>query len=281
MKNNNFNFFVKAEADSNGKKGKYDNMFLFGEASNNTKDSDEEILEPSGYIIDNFIKNGTLNYEHQAKNSSRYIVGEPVQAEIKNNRFFIKGKLWKGCEVAQDLWDTLHVMKENNSNRTLGWSIEGKAISRDPANPKRIIKALITNCALTFSPKNKNTWAQIAKGEYKDAYIEPEFDETANGGSEYLLDITKPDGTHITIDKEFNIKIGKAMTAGTKTGRDLDGTDTSGAALKKESLGKKLIDLKQDIVKNFVLKAQEKKKEGKFNKEQLEKVKKIIKNFFV
>jgi hypothetical protein len=224
------------------------------------------------------LQNGLLNYEHQAKQSSKFIVGEPIKAEIKDNKFFIKGKLWKGQKVAEDLWDTLHIMKDNKSNRKLGWSIEGKALQRDPVNPKRITKALITNVALTFQPKNKNTWAQISKGEYTEPYIEPEFDETANGGAEYLLDITKPDGTRITIDKEFNIKIDKAMSAGHKTGRDLDGVTSSGAALKKESLDEKLRNLQPEL-KEAIIAIAENKRKNKIEKKILEKTKKIIKSF--
>jgi hypothetical protein len=276
--NSDFNFFIEADFEkaSKDKSKKYDNMVLWGKASDSSEDSDKETLEPNGYILDRFLKSGYVNYEHLSKKSSKYIVGEPTDAKVKNNEFFVKAKLWKDSEVARDLWDTVNTMKSSGSNRKIGWSIEGKALQRDPSNEKRITKALITNIALTFSPKNKNSWADISKGNYEEPYIKAEFDESANGGAEYLLDITRPDDVRITIDKEFNVKIGKAMSAGTGTGTDLTNKDTSGAALKTESLNKKLINLQPEFVDAIKVIAS---KKHKLSDDILKNVKKSIKSF--
>jgi hypothetical protein len=89
-----------------------------------------------------------------------------------------------------------------------------------------------------------------------------------------LLDLTKSDGTHIIVDKDFNI-IEKAMSAGSQTGRELDGIPTSGAALKKESLDDKLKVLveKEEAIKVIA------ENEDKLSEEGKKKVKKAIEDF--
>ena len=71
MENNDFNFFVpievieKSKKDKEGKEVK--EMYIQGIASTSDKDADDEVLEPSGYILDRFLSGGTINYEHLAK----------------------------------------------------------------------------------------------------------------------------------------------------------------------------------------------------------------------
>ncbi|MDP3444514.1 MAG: hypothetical protein Q8T08_16775, partial [Ignavibacteria bacterium] len=177
-----FNFFIPIDETSLEKsmslpiEDRYKNMILEGVASDNSKDIDGEILEPSGYITEYFLKSGYINYEHLAKKSPKFIIGEPVEAKVKGDEFFIKTKLWEKSEVARDVWDQLILMKEQGTGRKAGWSIEGKTITKDKNNPKRITKALITNVALTFNPVNQNSWADISKGvqseDYKDTEVE-------------------------------------------------------------------------------------------------------------
>jgi hypothetical protein len=256
-----FNFFVPIEYDNIFKAGTkddgkldYSKMFIFGQASDNSEDSDGQILEPSGFELNRFLDSGLINYEHGSKDSPLNILGEPTDAYVKDNKFFIKSKLWEHSTKARQLWDTLHTMKKSGSTRKIGYSIEGKTLKVDPINKNRLTKCLITHCALTFSPKNKNAVADIMKGNYAKAFMENEFDETANGGAEYLLDITRPDGTRLTIDKEFNTKVvAKAMTAGSDTGMAVVGKDVTFAAFKKESFDKKPKILQPDLLKSIIL----------------------------
>jgi hypothetical protein len=223
-------------------------MMLYGVASDNSKDAQGQTLEPSGYQIDRFISDGFIDYEHLGNERASYHIGEPVEGYVKDNKFFIKAKLWNKSKRARDVWDTIHVMKSSGSKRKVGWSIQGKAVAKDPYDENHITKAIVTKCTLTFSPINYNTWADIVKGVQKDDFVNYEFDEDeANGGRIYLLDVTNPDGVRVTIDKDFNIKVYKSMSAGNKTGRQLDGVPTSGAALKKESLDDRLINLQPEV----------------------------------
>jgi hypothetical protein len=227
---NKFNFFVEAiDIDiakaSKNTEGRYDNMILEGIASDATKDADGEILEPDGFQLDRFLSEGLINYEHMAKEGgAKYIIGEPLEAKVVGGKFKIKAKLYKGSKIAEDLWEKLIIMQENGSKRRLGWSIEGKTLSKDG---NRITKALVTHCAVTFMPKNYNTFANIVKGEQVSDFIRTEIDrDRAHGG--FLFRVEK-DGKIITIHNDLSIEIkDKAM--------DLAAI----APLMKESLDKKV-----------------------------------------
>lgn len=206
---NDFNFFVPIDDNSIEKakdatgEDRYKEMVLQGVASDNSKDVEGETLEPSGYVIDRFLKSGYINYEHLSKKSPKFIIGEPMEAGIKGNQFHIKAKLWPDSEVAKDTWDKIIEMKKSGSSRRPGWSIEGKALQRDPMNPKRITKALITNVALTFSPVNGNTWADIAKGTQKEDYIELEF-EKCGDDKDFIFEFEKG-GKKYRVGKDFKV----------------------------------------------------------------------------
>jgi hypothetical protein len=235
MKNERFNFFVPAEVifekagDDKGE-ARYKNMIIQGVASDNSLDLDQQSMEPNGFDLSIFKAAGLINYEHQAKRSPKAFIGEPVEAEIRNNKFFIKAKLWEKSPLARDLYDTIDIMKSSGSKRKLAWSIEGTPLQKDPRNPNRITKALITHTALTFMPKNTNSWAEIVKGT-NEPYIEPVYEDEPN--VEYLYKGVFGENEY-TLHKDFTIT--KAMCAGTTTGQSLIGENTSGAALKKEHL---------------------------------------------
>lgn len=290
-----FNFWipiddVQIEKSDKGDKDAYENMIISGVASDNSEDADGEVLEPSGFDISDFKKHGLINLEHfpTRKQSPKAWIGEPLDAKIKDNKFHIKAKLWKDSELAREAYDTMITMQNSGSNRKVGWSIEGNATKRDPANDKRILKAKITNCALTFRPKNMNTFADIIKGKQNDDFIEPEFETNIKDGEVFLFQFEKA-GEVYRIDKNFEIykveeciggvytslfkkepskktKIKKAMSAGLQTGRELNNELTNGASLKKESLDKRL--------KILVAKLSEKN----INKDELKKILKNICN---
>jgi hypothetical protein len=240
MKNEQLNFFVPAEIDiekagDNTGENRYKNMIVQGCASDESLDLDQQSMEPNGFDLSIFKAAGMLNYEHQAKKSPKNFIGEPIEAEIRNNKFFIKGKLWEKSPLARDLYDTVEIMKSSGSKRKLAWSIEGTPLAKDPRNPNRITKALITHVALTFMPKNANTWAEIVKGGTKSLFVVPEYEDDPQ--VEYLYKGIFGVNEY-TLHKDFTIT--KAMCATGETGQQLIGENTSGAALKKESLDKDL-----------------------------------------
>lgn len=168
-----FNFFVPCEIEK-AKKGDEDTVtHIKGIASSAVADSDEEILLPEGFDFKPFLQKGILNYNHQSGKTSAAIVGQPTHGEVVNQGkdFYIEGIIYPNDE-GKSIVKQARIFEKYSPDRRFGFSIEGRAIERDPLNPKRITKAVITGCAITIMPKNPNTLMDIVKGEYVDAFQE-------------------------------------------------------------------------------------------------------------
>ena len=181
-------------------------MKIRGVASTTKQDSDDEILEPDGFDVSKFLKSGFLNYNHLASKDPSMIIGEPTKAIAKNGELHIEGVLYPDSEMACKVYETAKVLKKSSKTRSFGFSIEGKALERDPLNPKRITKASITGCAITPSPKNPGTKLEIVKGGIDAFKFETE------DGSEFLVDVTDEFGVRTTVDKNFVIQKSQAST---------------------------------------------------------------------
>jgi len=169
-----FNFFIPAEIVK-GTSDDAEEMIIEGDASDDGKDYDGEYLDPSNFDFAPLLETGVINWNHRAKEDPDAIIGEPITAFVTpENKFRIRGKLYKGDTKAKSVYNKIEVLKKNKSTRQIGWSIEGIATDRDPLNPKRVRKAMITGVALTHCPKNSNTFVNIVKGDYETPYIEPE-----------------------------------------------------------------------------------------------------------
>lgn len=175
-----FNFFTEANLlKSNeypiGDDRRYEKMIFEGLASDNSEDSEGECMEPNGFVLDRFKKYGLVNLDHLPSrspiNKSRFWIGTPLKAEVKNNKFYVKVQLWKKSPEARAFYDKAIEMIESDSNRKPGFSIEGRALERDPNNPKRVTKALITNIAMTMTPVNANSYADIVKGLQNQDFV--------------------------------------------------------------------------------------------------------------
>ena len=90
--------------------------------------------------------------------------------------------------------------------RKPGFSVEGRALERDKNNPKKVTKALITNVAMTMTPVNANSFADIVKGVQTVDFVEDNKEEINNGSNNVLVELQK-DGYNIKIDKSFNVTI--------------------------------------------------------------------------
>lgn len=172
---NKFNFFIPATFEK-GSNGDDTVMRIKGIASSETEDSDGETLLPSGFDLTPLLSKGFLNYNHQSQKDPSAIIGEPTRAEIINNGkdLYIEGFLYPDSDEARKTFKLAQVLEKNSPNRRMGFSIEGKALEKDPFNPLRITKARITGIALTACPKNANTLLSIMKGEYSEPFIEVE-----------------------------------------------------------------------------------------------------------
>jgi hypothetical protein len=228
-----FKFFAPIELV----KGKDENgsvvMKMQGIASTGAQDSDNEFLDPKGFDLNYFMKHGYMNWNHQTNQNPLAIIGRPTAAKV------VKGKLNLSCELfdhnplAKDVYKLGEVL--SSQGMALGYSIEGKVVERDSKDPRKVLKAKITGCAITPNPKNQETVANIVKG----------YDSEG-------LDLIK--GMYSAYDDASEEEKEKAMSAGSASGQaiskeSLDGSEKDLTDKKKNMLTKsEVIDL---LVKSF------------------------------
>lgn len=177
-----FNFWVPADAiksgvDNDGKR------WIQGIASTANLDLQGERVTQRGLDFSYFLKNGYINDDH--KEGPEHKVGEPTEAKITKDGFWIKGFLYKGKERADHWWDHLNSLDQSGSKRKVGFSIQGKVERR---NGKTIDKCWIQDVAITAAPVNTHTWAEIVKSLNADTWSEDEEDQdkalsTTSGGA--------------------------------------------------------------------------------------------------
>lgn len=213
---NDFNFFVpidefakSEEQYPRGDERRYENMIFQGIASDRSEDYEGESMEPNGFEIDYFLKHGLFNLDHLTSRArelkSRFWIGEPLDAKIQDGKFWVKGRLWKDSPEARAFWDKCIEMKESGSTRRPGMSIEGKALERDPKNPKRILRAIINNIALTFTPVNFNSYLEFAKGIQSQDFYPIEGQVELDPFRKSVMFEQVIGGKKITIDSGFNV----------------------------------------------------------------------------
>lgn len=204
-----FNYFIPIEIAKSG--GDDTEMYIEGIASTSTTDADGERLSPSGFDLSYFLKNGYVNWNHQAKTDPGAIVGHPVSAIVEGEQMRVKSKLWNtpnGKAVYQ------LVKEAPKHGRVVGYSIEGFAKKRNPNSPLDVEQAVITGIAVTTMPKNPDSIIQIVKGGQVSPFVE----------------IQKGDKI-ISCDRNGNITIAKSLST------------TSGSALIPESVDDEVKDL--------------------------------------
>lgn len=137
-------------------------MYIEGLASSDKLDLDNQVLKPSGFILDYFLKSGFINYNHQTSISPDAIIGEPTEAKVTGENFFLKAKLYPWSNLAKNVYTVAKKLEEDKtSDRTLGFSLEGLTLE---TKDNLVSKMLLTGCAATFVPKNNSSWAKIVKG---------------------------------------------------------------------------------------------------------------------
>jgi hypothetical protein len=159
---------VKAGKDKDGKR------WIQGIASTSHKDLQNEYVMQDGLDFSYFLKHGHLNNDH--KQGPENIVGEPTDAKITKDGLWIKGFLFKGKENADYWWEHINSLEQSGSNRKVGFSVEGKVKKKVGA---KIVECWIKNVAITASPVNTHTWAEIAKSLSGSELIEGEDEEKA------------------------------------------------------------------------------------------------------
>lgn len=143
-----------------------DKWEVYLEASNETKDQEEEVLLCKALkdTADYYLTHGILSWDHKHKQTHDpgFIIGEPTDVAFTDrNQTLIKGFLYKENTIAQGLWKNLM----SNATR-IGASVGG-GILRKAADASKGIAGLITKViwdevALTHKPVNDATLGRVS-----------------------------------------------------------------------------------------------------------------------
>jgi hypothetical protein len=171
-----FHFFLPVEKiqKSESKDGK---RWIQGIASTDDRDLQGEVVRPTGIDYSYFLKYGYINDDH--KEGPEHKVGEPTEARITDAGLWMKGYLYKGKDRAEYWWEHVTTLAQNDSARKVGFSIQGKVLRREG---NTIAKCWLQDVAITASPVNTNTWAEIVKSLGGQKWCLHPWDDVCKGG---------------------------------------------------------------------------------------------------
>lgn len=213
---NKLDFYCPLEISKAENENGEEVMRLKGIASTVDEDSDGEFLDPSGFVIDDFLKVGLVNWHHMSSEKPKTIIGEPTKAQIKKEGFYVEVDLYPSSAMAREVYEVAEILEKDSKTRKLGFSIEGEVLERasqDKKHPdyKIVKKAKITGLAVTHMPKNGKTFAEILKA-CKTEKINKDDDPCWEG---YEMVGTKDkNGKKVPncVEKDLNTSNGSALT---------------------------------------------------------------------
>lgn len=130
-----------------------------GVASTEDPDLQNERVIQEGMDLEPLLEEGYINWNHMP--GPENIIGEPMEARIqKGPSLWLKGFLYPNVERARAVVNLLKSQELRQSNRRLGWSVEGRVTEREG---NRVTKSVVQHVAITHEPVNQNTWAELVK----------------------------------------------------------------------------------------------------------------------
>lgn len=206
---NRFNFFTKAKITKSKDKNGDEVMKIGGIASTIDTDSEGENLDPNGFILDDLLNVGFINWHHRVKDKPITIIGEPTLAQIRPDGLYIECELYKSNPIAKEVYELAKILEKDSKTRNLGFSIEGEVVERasdDETSPDyhKIKKAVITGIAITHMPINQRTFAQVIKAfkEGEDILVDKSIN-TENSAN--IIKESLDDGNRKNIVADFNV----------------------------------------------------------------------------
>lgn len=164
-----FNFFIPItsfqKSEGEGKDKKDGKRWIQGVASTDDLDLQGETVVQSGIDTGYFLEHGYFNDDHKAGPENK--VGEPTECRITKAGLWVKGFLYKGKERADYWWEHLNSLEQSEATRKAGFSIQGKVMRRAGSS---ITKCWLQDIAITASPVNTSTWAEIVKSLSKERW---------------------------------------------------------------------------------------------------------------
>tara|TARA_Y100000114_G_scaffold152868_1_gene171900 strand:- start:8454 stop:9434 length:981 start_codon:yes stop_codon:yes gene_type:complete len=127
-----------------------------GICSTSDMDFEGETIEQAGIDWSYFLQHGWFNHEHQQGTAN--VLGHPTKIEpVGDEKTRVEGVLYLDKQLGRDVYETAAAMQKAGGDRSLGFSVEGQVLMRDPAQPKRVLKARVLNVAITAAPVNPHT----------------------------------------------------------------------------------------------------------------------------
>lgn len=165
MVQNKFNFNVPIsrvyKSTETNDDGSHD-IIIGGWASTATRDFQGESIDPVGIDCSYFIKHGWIDWEHDTDEK----IGEPTENTFTDSSkgLYVEAKLFPNNPYVKKLLRLTDDLESINSDRKIGFSIEGEIGERDEYDDTIIRSVLITGVAVTGNPANPDaTWDYIQK----------------------------------------------------------------------------------------------------------------------
>ena len=135
-----------------------------GIISTDTVDLQGDQILQSGCDWSYFLKRGWFNYEH--KPGAENIVGipkavQPVTLDGGKQATRVEGFLLLDRPRAREVYEAAKAIQKAGEGRSIGFSVEGQVLQRDPANPKIVTKARILNVSVTAHPVNPDARLEV------------------------------------------------------------------------------------------------------------------------
>ena len=190
-----------------------------GMASTGHEDTDKERVIQEGLDITYFKSQGWFNWMHN--NSPSHIIGCPTEAHVDSKGLFVKGMLFK-TEMANHVWNLICELHDVGNPRNMGFSIEGKVTERSEVNKSKILKARITNVAITHIPVNIK--ATLTIDSLTKSMVPANYDDVLR----YIIN---------DMNKDVMAAVGSVgLQAGVSTAGIANEGTTGGAAIRKQDL---------------------------------------------
>ena len=126
-------------------------IMISGYSSTGDRDYQGETIDPNGIHYEYLLDHGYIDYEHDTDQ----IIGVPTEnTHLDNKGLFLEAKLFSNMEQVQNIIKLYKNIEENDIDRHLGFSVEGKVIERDDSDDSIIRQVQITGVAVTTHPAN-------------------------------------------------------------------------------------------------------------------------------
>lgn len=190
-------------ADKTGKR------WIQGVASTDGRDLQGEIVQQTGIDFSHFLKEGYFNDDHKPGPDAK--IGQPTEAKLTKNGLWVKGFLFKDKKKADEYWELMNSLEVSQSDRKVGFSIQGKVIRRAG---NQIEKCWIQDIAITTQPVNTATWAEIAKSLNAQKWDLAKDKETENkeAAEKAMTAAGSPLVPASLEGKEKNVTVAKSLT---------------------------------------------------------------------